>query len=36
VTPDRIVPITLPDLREGRDAVLEEAERMLRDHSRGR
>jgi carboxyl-terminal processing protease len=36
VTPDRVVPITLHDLREGRDAVLEEAERMLRDHSRGR
>jgi carboxyl-terminal processing protease len=31
VTPDRIVPVTLPDLRQGRDAALEEAERMLRE-----
>jgi carboxyl-terminal processing protease len=36
VTPDRVVPITLADLRQGRDAALEEAERILRDHSRGR
>jgi carboxyl-terminal processing protease len=30
VTPDRIVPVTLTDLRQRRDAALEEAERMLR------
>ena len=36
VTPDRIVTVTLPDLRQGRDAALEEAERMLREHRNGR
>jgi carboxyl-terminal processing protease len=33
VVPDRVVPVTLADLRTGRDAVLEAAERMLRDSS---
>jgi C-terminal processing protease CtpA/Prc len=30
VTPDAIVPLTLSELRQGRDAVLEEARRLLR------
>jgi carboxyl-terminal processing protease len=29
VTPDKVVPLTLSDLGQGRDAVLEEAERTL-------
>ncbi len=33
VTPDRVVPLSLADLRDGRDAVLEEAERLLRDRA---
>lgn len=33
VTPDRTVALTLADLRQGRDAILEEAERMLRDQA---
>jgi hypothetical protein len=31
VKPDRVVPITLDDLRQARDAALEEAERVLKE-----
>jgi hypothetical protein len=33
VTPDRTIPLTLADVRQGRDAALEEAQRMLREDS---
>jgi carboxyl-terminal processing protease len=34
ITPDQIVPLTISDLRSGRDAVLEQAERALQTMSR--